>query len=102
MAANSFSSPPGLTVTRACRKRNGVLADSKDSTSLPGLPAMLNPRPATARVCLPGLSWHTGIGLAGQPVIGWVVFYVDARTRAGDVSGVYLFAVREIFRAIQY
>jgi hypothetical protein len=67
-----------------------------------GVAAPLNPRPATARVCLPGPSWHTGIGLAGQPVIGWLVFSVNARTRTGDVSGVYVFAVRETCRAIQY
>ncbi len=33
----------GLTVTQARRKRNGVLAGNKNSTSLPGLPVTLNP-----------------------------------------------------------
>ena len=38
----------GFTVIQARRKANWVLADNEDSTSPPGLPATLNPRPACA------------------------------------------------------
>ena len=40
-----------LTVTQARRKRNGVLGGNKDSTSLLGLLAALNPSPAGGRMC---------------------------------------------------
>jgi hypothetical protein len=51
MAVHSFSSPAGLTVTRARRKRNGVLVGNKGSTSLPGLLPALNRSPAAWRMC---------------------------------------------------
>jgi hypothetical protein len=40
-----------LTVTRARRKRNRVLAGNKNSTSLPGLPALLKPSLVAWRLC---------------------------------------------------
>lgn len=43
----SFLLTAVLTVTRTRRKRNWSPAPGKSSTSIPGLPATLNPRPAS-------------------------------------------------------
>jgi hypothetical protein len=69
-----------LTVTRARLKRNGVLAGNKDSTSLPGLPATLNPQPS-GRTHVPGEpAVATGPGRRHQPGITGPVF-TETRTR---------------------
>ena len=55
--------PAILTVTQTRRKRTGVLAPGKRSTSMPGLPATLNSRPASDLALCP-VRWagHTGPG----------------------------------------
>jgi len=75
----------GLTVTRACRKRNGVLVGNKDSTSLPGLPAMLNPSPAAGRMCPVRPQRQPVPGRRHQPVSpGWC-----SRGTPGNADGIY-------------
>lgn len=70
-----------LTVTRARRKQNEVLAGDKDSTSLPGLPAMLNPSPAAGRMCPLRPPWHRGRARRNQPGITELV--LTGNTRKG-------------------
>src|SRR5260370_4028570 len=91
----------GLTVTRACRKRNGVPAGNKDSMSLLGLPAMLNPSPAAWRMCPMRPQRQPVPGRRHQPGITRLVLTGNTRKRGRDISRVYVFAVREIRRAIQ-
>jgi hypothetical protein len=92
----------GLTVTRARRKRNGVLAGNKDSTSRPGFPAMPNPK-ASGRAHVPGeATAATGAGPAAPAGITGLVLTGAPGNADGGISRVYVFAVREIRRAIQY
>ncbi len=78
MAAHSYSSPLGWRSPKRAGERAGVLDGNKDSTSLPGLPCTLNPRPATGTLCQLGRAWQTWISPADQPVISRVGVSMNA------------------------
>ena len=70
-----------LTATRARRKQNGVLADNKNSTSLPGLSATVNPSPVAARMCPVRSPWHRSWAVSTRPGITGLVLTGNARKR---------------------
>jgi hypothetical protein len=92
MAMYSFSSPAGLTVTQTRWRASGVLAANKKSTSLPGLPGTLNPRPATQNT----VSAEAGVAHLDQSdrptghKPDWC-FRERMSTRRGEISQVYVF-----------
>ena len=91
MAMYSFSSPAGLTVTQTRWRASGVLAGNKKSTSLPGLPGTLNPRPATRTLSAEAGAAHSD--QSGRPTghkPGWC-FRERMSTRRGEISQVYVF-----------
>ena len=53
MAAHSFSSPPGLTVTGACRKRTGTLAGNTGLQRRAGVAGNAGPQ-VSNRIPVPG------------------------------------------------
>lgn len=92
----------GLTATGARRKRNGVLAEQQELHIATGLPATLNPSPAAGRMCPVRPPWHQGRAVSTSPVSpDWCSRGTPGNADAG-ISRVYVFALREIRRAIQY
>ena len=73
MATRSFSSPPGLTIAQARRKRTGVLTDDTSSNAA-GVAGHAGPQ-ASGRTSVPG-----EVGVAhwtrprNQPAISLLVF----------------------------
>jgi hypothetical protein len=66
MAAHSFSSPPGLTVTGARWKGLELLLATPGSSAAPGLPGTPDPRSATGFRCPVRSAWHTGTRFRNQ------------------------------------
>ena len=74
MAAHSFSSPPGLTVTRARRKRTGTLAGNTGLQRRAGVARNAGPSSATGFRYPERSAWHTGTRFRNQSTISRLVF----------------------------
>ncbi len=91
MAAHPFSSPPGLTVTGARRKRTGTLAGNTGLQRCAGIARNAGPQ-VSDRIPMPGevgVAHRDRGSRTSRPSVGWCSGECLG-THSGDVSRVYV------------